>query len=78
MRPLLIDTNAYTAFLRSEPGVVEAIAHAEALHLNTIVQCELLGGSAAGSREPANRERLSRFLASPRVSVLPLTADTAD
>jgi predicted nucleic acid-binding protein len=78
MRPLLIDTNAYAAFLRGERDIVQAIAHAETLHLNTIVLGELLGGFAAGSREAANREQLSRFLASPRVSLLSLTADTAD
>jgi predicted nucleic acid-binding protein len=78
MRPLLIDTNAYAAFLRGERDIVQAIAHAETLHLNTVVLGELLSGFAAGSREAANREQLSRFLASPRVSLLSLTADTAD
>lgn len=78
MRPLLIDTNAYSAFMRGERPVVEAIAHADALHFNAVVLGELLGGFAAGSREAQNRAELARFLASPRVSVLPLTANTAD
>jgi predicted nucleic acid-binding protein len=78
MRPLLVDTNAYSAFMRGDRGIVEAIAHAEALCLNAVVLGELLGGFAAGSREAQNRSELARFLASPRVSVLPLTAGTAD
>jgi tRNA(fMet)-specific endonuclease VapC len=39
---------------------------------------ELLGGFAAGMREPKNRAELARFLESPRVEVLPITAETAD
>ena len=78
MRALLIDTNAYSAFMRGDAPIVEAIAHTEVLHLNAVVLGELLGGFAAGSREPANRALLARFMASPRVSVLPLTATTAD
>lgn len=78
MRPLLIDTNAYSAFMRGDGQIVETIAHAELLHLNAIVLGELLGGFAAGKREAANREELSRFMASPRVRRLPITANTAD
>lgn len=78
MRPLLIDTNAYSAFMRGDGQIVETIAHAELLHLNAIVLGELLGGFAAGKREAANREELSRFMASPRVRQLPITANTAD
>ncbi len=38
---------------------------------------ELLGGFAAGSREAKNRSELARFLDSPRVDVVPVTAQTA-
>ncbi len=78
MRPILVDTNAYAAFMRGDAVIVELVAHADALRLNTVVLGELLGGFAAGNREASNRGQLSRFLASPRVSVLPLTANTAD
>ena len=78
MRPILIDTNAYAAFMRGDREVVEVVAHAERLFLNSIVMGELLGGFAAGNREARNRSELARFLESPRVSVLPITADTAD
>lgn len=78
MRQILVDTSAYAAFMRGDHAIVEAIAHADALCLNATVLGELLGGFAAGSREAANRQELARFLASPRVSVLAITADTAD
>lgn len=78
MRPVLLDTNAYTAFMLGEAGVVDVVAHADKLYLNSIVLGELLGGFAAGTREPKNRAELARFLDSPRVETLPITAETAD
>ncbi len=78
MRPLLIDTNAYTAFMLGDAEVVEVMAHAERICLNSIVLGELLGGFAAGAREAKNRGDLARFLDSPRVEVVPVTAQTAD
>ena len=78
MRPILIDTNAYTAFMLGDAAVVEVVAHAARLCMNSIVLGELLGGFAAGTRESRNRAELARFLNSPRVEVLPVTAETAD
>ena len=78
MRPVLLDTNAYTAFMLGAADVVDVVAHADRLYLNSIVLGELLGGFAAGSREPKNRAELARFLESPRVEVLPISAETAD
>jgi predicted nucleic acid-binding protein len=78
MRPILLDTNAYAAFMLGEAAVVEVVAHAERLCLNSIVLGELLGGFAAGSREAKNRAELARFLDSPRVEVVAVTAQTAD
>ena len=78
MRPVLLDTNAYTAFMLGEAGVVDVVAHADKLYLNSVVLGELLGGFAAVTREPKNRAELARFLDSPRVEILPITAETAD
>lgn len=78
MRPVLLDTNAYSAFMLGEADVVEVVAHADRLFLNSVVLGELLGGFAAGSREPKNRAELARFIDSPRVEVLPSTTHTAD
>ena len=78
MRPILIDTNAYTAFMLGEAAVVEVLAHAERICLSSIVLGELLGGFAAGTRESKNRAELARFMDSPRVEVVPVTAQTAD
>ncbi|HSI58401.1 MAG TPA: type II toxin-antitoxin system VapC family toxin [Ideonella sp.] len=74
----MIDTNAYTAFMRGEPAIVETIAHAERLCFNSVVLGELLAGFAAGSREAKNRSELAEFLNSPRLEVLDVTSETAD
>jgi len=34
MRPILLDTNAYTAFMLGNAAVVEVVAHAERLCLD--------------------------------------------
>ena len=78
MRPVLIDTNAYTAFMLGDAEIVEAIAHADRLLLSCVVIGELLGGFAAGTREARNRVDLARFVDSPRVEVLAISAHTAD
>ena len=78
MRPILLDTNAYTAFMLGAAEVIDVVAHADKLCLNSVVLGELLGGFAAGTREPKNRAELARFLDSPRVEVLAVTAQTAD
>lgn len=78
MRPVLVDTNAYTAFMLGDAAVVNVLAHAERILLNSVVVGELLGGFAVGTRESKNRAELARFVGSPRVEVVPITAQTAD
>ena len=78
MRPLLLDTNAYTALMRGDAETVEVLAHADRLLMTSVVLGELLGGFAAGTREANNRVLLAKFLDSPRVELLAVTAATAD
>ena len=61
MRPVLVDTNAYVAFMRGEPEIVDVLAQADLLYLNSIVLGELLAGFAAGSREALNLDRYCRL-----------------
>ena len=78
MRSVLLDTNAYAAFMLGKVEVVEVIAYADSLLINSVVLGELLGGFAPGTREATNRAQLARFLDSPRVDVVAVTAQTAD
>jgi predicted nucleic acid-binding protein len=75
---ICLDTSAYSAFKRGHSGVREALAHADRIALPPIVLGELLGAFRAGARERTNREELERFLASPRVDVVPVDEETAE
>src|SRR5438445_5486911 len=78
MRPVLIDTNAYSAFKRGEKDIIEIIQHAEKIGMSPIVLGELLGGFDHGNKAKQNRHELHQFLTSSRVNIFPLTADTAN
>ena len=78
MRPIVIDTNAYTAFKRGEAAIVSVLQHAPVIIVCATVLGELLGGFAAGQRQSANRSELTKFLSVPRIKVVASTAATAD
>jgi len=75
---VLVDTSAYSAFMRGDPAIKAALQQAEQIHLNAIVLGELLAGFAGGTRPDSNRKELEAFLASPRVKVLELGGETAE
>jgi len=67
---LALDTNVYSAFMRGTPAAVSALRAAHEIYVPLIVLGELLAGFASGTRERKNREELTQFMASPRVSLL--------
>lgn len=78
MKRILLDTNAYTAFKKGDPGALEIIRAVETVGFSTIVLGELLSGFAAGGRAAKNRAELAELLDSPRVSVFAVDATTAE
>lgn len=78
MKPVLIDSNGYTAFKRGDPGAIEIMRRVERLCMSPIVLGELLAGFRLGRRDAANRGELDEFLSSPRVEVLPVDEGTAE
>lgn len=74
---LMLDTNAYSAFMRGDAAVAELIARADEILLPVPVLAELRAGFRLGNREPANLRELERFLASPRVRAFPATETSA-
>jgi tRNA(fMet)-specific endonuclease VapC len=69
MTAVAVDSNAYSAFRNGHPDAVEIFSRADYLIAPAIVIGELRSGFAAGSRAAINERELTRFLASPRVSV---------
>lgn len=78
MRPILLDTNAYTAFKRGDESVIAIIQQVEKIIMCPIVIGELLGGFACGSKELQSRKELQQFLHASRVNIISLTSDTAN
>jgi len=78
VRSLVIDTNAYAAFMAGDEDTVRTLQTADRIVVGVVVLGELLAGFAAGSRRAENRRDLSAFLASPRVQVAPASPTTAE
>lgn len=77
MRPVLIDTNAYSALKKADSAIVELIQYAETIAISPIVIGELLFGFDNGNQAAKNRLELQKFLDSTRVIVFPILSETA-
>ena len=77
MKPLL-DTDAYSAFMRGHADVVSRVRRTERVLLSAGAMGELLFGFRVGSRYERNLALLDAFLDSPYVELLSVTRTTAD
>lgn len=75
---ILLDTNSYSDLARGFSPLSGRVRRAEVVLLSSIVAGELLGGFRRGTRFRENLADLERFLAQPRVRLLPVTGPTAD
>ena len=77
MRPLMVDTSAYSAFMRGERSAVDAVRHAPRLLMPATVLGELHAGFECGTRPEVNRQQLAAWLSSRRVDTVSTGHDTA-
>lgn len=75
---ICLDTSAYSNFRRSQPEVVDAVAHAEWIGMPAIVIGELETGFRRGNRRLQNGAVLDEFLAHRSVEVLSMNRTTAE
>ena len=75
---LLLDTSAYSAFMRGHAEILSEIQGADEIFLNSIVVGELIAGFIKGGRRRKNENELRKFLASTRVAILDVTEETAE
>lgn len=75
---ILLDTSAYSDLARGHPSLSERVRQAEAVLLSAVVAGELMGGFRRGTRFQENLVGLQRFLAQPRIHLLPVTWITAE
>ncbi len=78
MSRVLLDTSAYSAFMRGDVAVKERLQTADAIYLNPVVLGELRVGFLRGRVRQKNEERLRQFLASSRVSIVTVDDETAE
>lgn len=75
---ILLDTSAYSSFMRGHDHVKEVVQSADTISVNPIVLGELQAGFQHGRHSEKNRNVLKQFLASPRVHVLAMDEETAE
>ena len=78
MSRLLLDTSAYSAFMRGHGEIKLALQEADEICLNVVVLGELLAGFMRGKRRRRNEGDLKTFLGSTRVRILDVNEETAE
>ncbi len=78
MSHVLVDTNAYAAFLAGDRALLRVLSEAETVAVSVIVLGELHAGFRGGPRRAQNEKLLGEFLSRPGVSSLLLSIETAE
>ena len=74
---VMLDTSAYSAFMKGHPEIKRALQQAVVIYVSPIVLGELHAGFRRGRRRAQNEKELRIFLSSPRVSAVNVTEETA-
>ncbi len=75
---LVLDTNAYSDYVRGNKSILATLNGAEIVYIPVIVIGELKRGFYYGRKVAHNLETLNAFLAKPRVKLLEVDDETAD
>jgi len=78
VKELLVDTSAYSAYLRGREDVGAALREADLLCVNPVVLGELMAGFRKGSQRRKNEAELKKFLMSPRVDIVDIDRLTSE
>ena len=74
----MLDTSAYSAFLRGNQQIKLSLQHADKIFLNPIILGEIVDGFIMGKRERKNSTILQEFLSSPRVTIVSIDEETSE
>lgn len=77
VRRVILDTSAYSAFMRGHAALTAALQEADDIALNPIILGELRTGFLLGRHRRKNEDELARFLASSRVRIVAIDAETS-
>ncbi|MDP2660279.1 MAG: type II toxin-antitoxin system VapC family toxin [Dehalococcoidia bacterium] len=78
MTRVLLDTSAYSVFMRGHAAIKHVVQHADEIYLSPIVLGELRAGFRRGRNREKNQRELRAFLSSPRVRGVGLDEETAE
>ncbi len=78
MNKILLDTNAYTSYLKGDQQVLEFLAGANLVYMSVFVAGELSAGFRGGSKFRYNKMNFDKFLRKSTVEFLNATETTAD
>ncbi len=78
MSRILLDASAYSMLRRGHAAIQSVVQGAARIHVSPVMLGELWAGFRKGTRTEENARMLRRFLKSPRVEVIPITAETAE
>lgn len=78
MSRVLLDTSAYSAFLRGDTRIRRCVQEADELFVNPVILGELKASFLRGRHRKKNERELTSFLASPRVRVVVLDEGTSE
>lgn len=77
MNRVLLDTNAYTAFLHGDEQVLDALSGAHKVYMSVFMIGELYAGFRGGLKTKRNMDALNQFLSKSMVEIAPATLETA-
>src|SRR5258708_16955633 len=78
MMGVLLDTSAYSAFVREHPGIRQTLADIDAVFISVVAFGELLAGYHHGMRFERNIQEFQKFLDNEGARILPIDKATAE
>ena len=78
MNRVLLDTNAYSQYLRGDEAVLDAMSSARQVYMSVFVIAELYTGFKGGSKTIENYSHLKQFLNKSSIEVVTATIETAE
>ncbi len=75
---VLLDTSAYSGFMKGQVGVQQALQRADEVCLSAVALGELLASFRRGKHRARNEQELQQFLSSPRTRLIAIEEATAE
>ncbi len=78
MKKIILDTNAYSRYLKGDQDVLNVLGIADIVYMSIFVLGELFTGFKGGEKEKENIQNLNLFLTKPAVNILNGTRETSE